>query len=159
MLQLWFDRVSKIVNEFGGEVDKYIGDCVMALWRGKEADAHSFTNNAAKAGIQAVEETNALAEHSKWPHQAKYPWQCRVSLNTGYAMFGSVGGRGSRNYTVLGDVVNVAFRLDRIGSKKGCQFLVSANTASHIKDSINLKSLGLTEIEGRKESIETFTLA
>jgi adenylate cyclase len=71
---------------------------------------------------------------------------------------GTVGGGGKREFTVLGDTVNVAFRLEGMAGKLNVEFLVSAATAEHIKDAWRLKNLGRVNVEGRSGEIVVFTL-
>lgn len=159
MLNIWFDRISEIIERHGGEVDKYIGDCVMALWRGSDSNAKSFTNNAVKAAIEIKKETKALSESSLWRYRDQFAWACRVSLNTGKALMGSLGGRNFRDYTVVGDAVNVAFRLDSLGSQMGQDFILSESTAEYVKDAFELLSLGLAAVKGRTQKVQVYSLA
>ena len=159
MLNRWFDCASEIIEKHNGEVDKYIGDCVMALWRGSDADARNMASQAVRAGIALRDATQKLSSSHFWQHQDAFQWGCRISLNTGDALIGTVGKRGVQDFTVLGDAVNVAFRLDKIGSKHGLDFLLTSSTAEHIKEIFELKQLGPYVVKGKKEKIEVFTLA
>lgn len=157
MLQSWFDRVSETVRAFEGEVDKYMGDCVMALWRSEVADTQSLAHKASSAALEILKITKQLSEGTTWKHREKFPWRCRVALNTGQVLMGSVGSRGARAFTVLGDVVNVAFRLDSIGSELDHEFLVSAETAQYVKNALQLKKLGMFSVKGRSQTVEVYT--
>lgn len=156
MLQSWFDAVSEIVRAFEGDVDKYMGDCVMALWRSTLEDTPSQANKAASAALSILQATRQLSESAAWKHREIFPWRCRVALNTGEVLIGPVGSRGARAFTVLGDVVNVAFRLDNIGSELEHEFLVSAATAQYLKDAFQLKKLGEFNVKGRSQSVEVY---
>jgi adenylate cyclase len=158
MLQLWFSRVSETVEEFGGEVDKYIGDCVMALWRGSEADAHRLASHAADAGLAIVERTDVLSASGVWAYHASNPWRCRVSLNSGEALMGTLGGARARDFTVLGDTVNLAFRLNDLAGKIDRKIVIGAATAKLVDDEFGLERLGLTRVEGRGGAVEIFSL-
>lgn len=159
MLNLWFDCASEIIERHGGEVDKYIGDCVMALWRGSDSDAREFAIQAVKAGLRLRTETLKLSDSGCWRHRDRFAWQCRISLNTGDALIGTVGKRGVQDFTVLGDAVNVAFRLDKVGSKLGRDFILTASTAALIQDAFKLKNLGSFAVKGKSQKIEVFTVA
>ncbi|MFQ5627704.1 MAG: FHA domain-containing protein [bacterium] len=158
MLNQWFDRASEIIEKYGGEVDKYIGDCVMALWRGSDSEASTLATEAVKAGIALRKVTTTLSESKSWIYRNRFSWACRISLNTGDALIGTVGKRGVQDFTVLGDAVNVAFRLDKIGSKLGKDFILTASTAEYIKDNFSLTNLGPHAVKGKREKIEVFTL-
>ncbi len=71
---------------------------------------------------------------------------------------GTVGTAGSRDYTVLGDTVNVAFRLESLASEEGAPLIMSAATAKLVKDLLPVKSMGEVILEGRADNIEIFTL-
>jgi adenylate cyclase len=158
MLQLWFHRVSETVEEYGGEVDKYIGDCVMALWRGSRADEQSLATGAAEAALAILEATNALSAGGDWTYHASNPWRCRISLNSGEALQGTLSGSRTRDFTVLGDTVNVAFRLNDLAGKIQQDIVLSAETARLIQSAFHLKPLGHSPVEGRSSAVEIFSL-
>lgn len=159
MLHRWFDRVSKIIQKFGGKVDKYIGDCVMAFWRGSTDNVKLKANEATKAAIEIIKETQKLSKSPQWIHGGNYPWNCRVSLNTGQVRIGVIGARGSRDFTVWGEVVNLAFHLNTIGSKQGYDLIISGSTADYIKDYFELKDLGPVEVKGHNQKVVVYTLS
>lgn len=156
MLQRWFEVAGEVVAEFGGEVDKYIGDCVMALWRGSKTEAEELALSSVLAAKELFNRT--LQVSSEWPHNKLFPWRCRLSVNTGEAVIGSIGVPGRRDFTVLGDSVNVAFRLDDVGKTLGKDFILSSQTAGLVRNHVPLVNLGLVSIEGKKEPLEIYTL-
>jgi class 3 adenylate cyclase len=158
MLQLWFNRVSETVEEYGGEVDKYIGDCVMALWRGSRADEHGLATRAAEAALAILERTNALSAGGEWAYQESNPWSCRISLNSGEALQGTLGGSRIRDFTVLGDTVNVAFRLNDLAGKLQQDIVLSAETARLIQSAFHVNPLGSSPVEGRSGTVEIFSI-
>ena len=158
MMHLWFQDISEIVRKHGGDVDKYIGDCVMALWRSSNSTAADEALKAVQAGIEMLEATKELSTRGEWQHHEMFPWRCRVALNTGEALMGTVGGAGSREFTVLGDTVNIAFRLEGVAGELKTDMLLSAKTAAHIGDRLPMKSLGEVEVTGRSGQIEVYTL-
>lgn len=158
MLNRWFSRISTAILEERGEIDKYIGDCVMALWRGDSLTIRDQTVRAVKAAQRIIDETSALAATGVWKHQDRFPWNCRVALNTGEALVGAVGKSGASDYTVLGDTVNVAFRLESLASTEGSALVLSKSTADCVDDLLPLQSLGEVILEGRKENLEIFTV-
>jgi adenylate cyclase len=158
MLQLWFSRVSETVEEFGGEVDKYIGDCVMALWRGSQEDERALATRAAEAALAILERTAALSAGGDWNYHAGHPWRCRLSINSGEALQGTLGGARARDFTVLGDTVNVAFRLNDIAGKIDQDIVLSAETARLIQSKFALTSLGSSPVEGRIGTVEMFSI-
>lgn len=159
MLHHWSGHVSKIIQKAGGEIDKYIGDCVMAFWHGSTDNAEITANKAANVSMEILKVTQELSNSSTWPYNDKYPWGCRVSLNTGEVMIGAIGTHGSRDFSVWGDVVNIAFRLNTKGSELGHTFVISESTADFIKNSFDLKNLGPVKVKGREKEVVIYTLA
>lgn len=159
MLQHWFERVATIIDDFGGKVDKYIGDCVMAFWRCTDLNIKLQTVDATKAALRIKEETQLLSESKLWPHKHLHDWDCRLTLNTGQVMLGKIGGRGARDFTVLGDVVNVAFRLINVASRRGYDFVLSEATARNVQHAVPVARLGPVAVKGRSQKIVAYTLS
>ncbi|MFQ5604047.1 MAG: FHA domain-containing protein [bacterium] len=159
MLQRWFELASNIIKKFSGNIDKYIGDCVMAFWKGTDENAKQFAIEATKAAVEIKKQTKLLSESEKWPHRDFYSWDCRVSLNTGQVMIGKVGDRGARDFTILGDVVNVAFRLNTVAGSRGYDFVLGDGTANHVKEAFKLTRLGPVQVKGRSQKVVAFTLS
>jgi adenylate cyclase len=91
-LQAWFRIINEIIKRYSGEIDKYIGDCAMALWRGQHYSQQGALA-ACRAAKEILEQTEAFSQSSAWAHQASYPWRCRVAINSGSALAGSLGTR------------------------------------------------------------------
>jgi adenylate cyclase len=159
MLQAWFERVALIIEKYGGKIDKYIGDCVMAFWRCTDFNAKILAIEAAKAALEIKEVTEEMTSNPEWPYADKCDWDCRVSLNTGQVMIGKIGGRGARDFTVLGDVVNVAFRLNSVAGSRGYDLVLGDATAGHISENFPLTRLGPIAVKGRNQRVVAFTLA
>ena len=158
MLRVWFEMVGPIIAKNGGEIDKYIGDCVMALWRSAPADVAKGATAAARTAVEIVEATKILGDTAVWQFAASHPWRCRAALNSGTALFGAVGAGDRRNYTVLGDAINVAFRIEGLAGKLKTDTIMSQITADHIKDTFKLKSLGNFDLEGRIGEMGVYTI-
>lgn len=158
-LQIWFERTSEIIKQHGGQIDKYIGDCVMAFWRCSDHNARVLAIEAVKACLAIKKDTLELSESEHWAHRNSCDWNCRVSLNTGQVMIGQIGGRGARDYTVLGDVVNVAFRLNGVAGQRGYDMVLGDTTAGHISDDFDVLKLGPISVKGRKQDVIAYTLS
>ena len=130
----------------------------MGLWRATPEDAPEKTSAAIDAARETIERTTVLGNSEAWSHRESHPWQCRVALNTGEALMGTLGSKGARDFTVLGDTVNVAFRLESVGAQKEVDLIFSKATAEYLGEGYQPKSLGSVIVEGRTENIEVFTL-
>jgi adenylate cyclase len=158
MLRQWFEMVGPIISRYGGEIDKYIGDCVMALWRGSYGTKGEQATAAVNAAKEILVQTIQLGESEYWPNAATHPWRCRAALNSGTALFGAVGAGDRRNYTVLGDAINVAFRIEGLAGKLQTDIILSKNTADYVGRTHPLRPLGFFDLEGRVGETEVFAL-
>ena len=156
MLRAWLNFSAAIVSKHQGSVDKFIGDCVMSLWRSETSEPKELAIHAAQAAIEIVESTNNDKQFREWKHAATHPWRCRSVIHSGTALLGSLGGENRANYTVLGDTVNVAFRIEHLADKFSEKLIVSEQTASLLTPEISLRSLGKFALEGRSGLIEIF---
>lgn len=131
LLQAWSARVNDIVQHHEGMVDKFIGDAVMAIWSGGPSVSHAI-RQALRTAQQISSFTLGL--NSKIP-SIPWPLEIGAALHTGEAMLGNIGVDGKRDFTVVGDVVNVAFRLEAQTSReKGLDLVMGQEAASHLGD-------------------------
>lgn len=150
MLNEYFEAaVPMIAYEHGGEVDKLIGDAIMVTFntRGDQPD-HAL--RAVRAGLALQRETGRIVEHHPgWP-------RFRVGVNSGRAMVGLIGAEGGRGYTVIGDTVNLASRLE--GQAKAGQVVVGAGTYHALPDGTRVEPLGGVRIKGKETPVEAYIL-
>jgi adenylate cyclase len=107
-----FDIVCSCIEATGGTVDKFLGDGVMAFWGAPEDDpVHAVNAVRAARQIAAAIHSNNMARKAR--HKA--PMQLRIGIHTGRVVVGNIGGGGRQNYTLVGDAVNVAQRLEQMG--------------------------------------------
>jgi class 3 adenylate cyclase len=158
MLNEHFAILIDCIEAEGGTVDKYIGDSVMAFWEPDENGVD--VDRAIRAARQIrhrVTEDNIVRrrEHRVAP--------CvRIGIHTGNAIVGNIGAPGRINYTLVGDAVNVAARLEQlsktIGPAADAKILISDATAALAKDRDGLTHCGTHEIRGRDGSIGVWSL-
>jgi adenylate cyclase len=148
MLNEYFKvAVPVIANGYGGEVDKLIGDAIMVTFntRGDQPD-HAI--RAVRAGLALQRETTRIVErHPRWP-------RFRVGVNSGKATVGLIGAEGGRGYTVIGDTVNLASRLE--GQAKVGQVVIGAKTYDALPDGTRLEPLGSIQVKGKEAPIEAY---
>ncbi len=131
LLQSWTAGVSQIVTRHEGMVDKFIGDAVMALWAGAGGPTHAI-HQALRTALAIAAFTYGLKKNVP-----ELPWPLRIgaALNTGKAMLGNIGVNGKRDFTVVGDVVNVAFRLEaQTSAQEGLDLIMGEEAAAHLTD-------------------------
>ena len=124
-----FDAMTDIIVKNGGTIDKYIGDCVMALF-GAPRSYGDDAERAVKAALLLQEEIKNLS--NRFRKMVGGELEIRVGLNTGMVVAGFVGGHGHRNYTVVGDAVNLASRMEA-ACERG-RVLIASNTQRSISN-------------------------
>jgi adenylate cyclase len=140
--------IPAVIARHGGEVDRIMGDAVLATFN-MRGDQPDHARRAARAALDIQRETTALAaDHPGWP-------RFRIGVNTGPAMVGVVGSLGGRSYTVIGDAVNVASRLQAAAPVGGVA--VGADTLSRLGDA-RTASLGPLELRGKSEPVDAYVL-
>jgi adenylate cyclase len=149
MLNAYFEvAIPPIVREHGGQIDRLIGDAIMATWgtRGDQPDHAERAVNAA-AALQ-METARLAAEHPDWP-------RFRAAVNTGEALVGVVGAESGRSYTVIGDTVNVAARLESRAPTGG---VVVGGATLRAVPGLRATSLGEIEVKGKLERVDAYLL-
>ena len=149
MLNAYFEvAIPPIVREHGGEIDRLIGDAIMATWgtRGDQPD-HAERAVSAAAALQ-METARLAAEHPDWP-------RFRAAVNTGEALVGVVGAESGRSYTVIGDTVNVASRLESRAPTGG---VVVGGATLRAVPGLRATSLGEIEVKGKRERVDAYLL-
>ncbi|MFO0686269.1 MAG: adenylate/guanylate cyclase domain-containing protein [Sandaracinus sp.] len=154
LLNELFTLLTEAVFRHGGTVDKLIGDCVMALWGAPSAHA-----DHARRAVLAAQDMARFCESANAGWKERYGVEVRlaIGIHTGEAVVGNVGSRERMEYTAIGDVVNVAARLETIARPQ--QILVSRATADAIAGDFEVTPLGARELAGRKEPVELCEVA
>lgn len=155
MLNVHFTVMAEIILRHKGTIDKYIGDAIMAFWGApvKMADHPEQAVLAAKEMLAALEKINATLKERGFEHEVKIG----VGINTGVATIGEIGSEQKKNYTVVGDAVNLASRLESITKEYKTPLIFSEYTYEKIKDRINCRPLGSVKVKGREQPVTIYT--
>lgn len=148
LLNNYFSRMTDIVFEHGGTLDKYIGDGIMAVF-GAPFTHEDDAKRAVMAGKKMLEEQVRFME--ELPPERRF--DIRVGINTGMVVAGNIGSIRRLDYTVLGDVVNVAARLE---TAQPNQILIGPETYQEVKDFFITESVGKQSLKGRETEVEIF---
>ncbi len=157
-----FSVVSSFVEAEDGTVDKFIGDSVMAVWGGleRQPDLADRACRCALAISEAVAQVNcAQAQHSAGASRLRL----RMGIHLGRVVVGNIGSADRINYTVVGDTVNVAQRLEEAGkilgdTEQDVNILVSGAIKGSLAKPFNLEHLGPQALRGRVELLEVYAL-
>jgi adenylate cyclase len=151
ILNEYFTRVTDVIFDNGGTLDKYMGDAVMAVFGApisKGNDAANAVNSAVQIQRLLIE-LNRDAAARKWPEL-----RVGIGINTGTAIAGNIGSPRRLDYTVVGDAVNTAQRL--MTNANGGQVLISESTAKKLGKNFDLERLPELKVKGRNEAVPVF---
>ncbi|HZM49825.1 MAG TPA: adenylate/guanylate cyclase domain-containing protein [Vicinamibacteria bacterium] len=150
LLNDYFSRMTDIIFKYEGTLDKYIGDAIMAVF-GAPLDMPDHCVRAIKAALEMRDQLEAFnAEHKDGP-----TIRIRIGINSGKAMAGELGGMNKKEYTVLGDTVNTASRLESSVAKP-MQVVVGENTYNATKAHFDFRSLGPATLKGKERTVEVY---
>ncbi|GAB5470951.1 MAG: hypothetical protein Kilf2KO_39810 [Rhodospirillales bacterium] len=163
LLNRHFTQLADAIEAEEGTVDKYIGDSIMAFW-GAPLDQDDHAERACRAALaiaSCVSRENQLRRG-----RGEAPLRLRVGLNSGLAIAGNIGAPGRVNYTLIGDTVNVAQRLEALGKEVAPEaevvVLIDANTKEALGEasglSVPLEPLGGFVLRGRGYSSDVYRL-
>jgi adenylate cyclase len=153
ILNEYFTRVTDVIFDSGGMLDKYMGDAVMAVF-GAPISKGNDAKNAVNAAIQIQRlliELNRDAAARQWPEL-----RVGIGINTGTAVAGNIGSPKRLDYTVVGDTVNTAQRL--MANATGGHILISESTAKNLGKSFDLERLPELKVKGRSEAVPVFSV-
>ncbi|EMJ97029.1 adenylate/guanylate cyclase domain-containing protein [Leptospira alstonii] len=150
-LNQYFTAMVKCVNENGGSVNKYIGDAIMAVW-GELEHTHSDTE---KAIVAALDMRKSLIQFNKGRGTDKKPKiLIGIGINTGEVIAGQIGSEDRLEYTVIGDTVNLASRVESLTKVFGADILITGNSYEKTKGIFNVEKLKPIQVKGKK-SLQT----
>ncbi|NLO72679.1 MAG: adenylate/guanylate cyclase domain-containing protein, partial [candidate division WS1 bacterium] len=150
----YFSVASEVMRKHGGTILKFIGDGVMAVF-GDPVPQPDHARRALEAAVEFVQRMQVLAEQAG---DAEWVMHVRVGLHTGELVAGDVGSEQLLEYTVMGDTVSTASRLEGINKQFGTQIVLSGDTAAQVGDGYELVPLGETDIRGRDEAMLLYTV-
>jgi adenylate cyclase len=150
LLNDYFSRMTDIIFKYEGTLDKYIGDAIMAVW-GAPLDMADHEVRSIKAALEmrdALESFNA--ERKEGP-----TIRIRIGINSGKAVAGELGGINKKEYTVLGDTVNIASRLESSVAKP-MTVVIGENTYNAVKEQFQCRSMGPATLKGKERTVEVY---
>lgn len=151
----YLTEMTKIVINNSGTLDKYIGDAIMAFW----GAPLPMNDHAIRACRTAVEMQKRLAVlRQKWAINKDHQIQIRVGLNTGDVVVGNIGGQNRFDYTVMGDTVNLASRLEGANKQYGTLNMISEHTYKVVMGEVVVRELDNIRVKGKEKPTRVFEL-
>jgi len=150
LLGEYLTELTEVVFEHGGTVDKYVGDCIVALYN-VPLEQPDHAAQAVRTAIEFQERTRVISE--RWRARTGVEITNGVGIHTGEAVVGTLGSRQRLEYTAIGDTVNLASRLEGITKRFGTPIIVSESTCELLNGEFSTRPLGEVPVRGREEPV------
>lgn len=154
-LNEYLSAMTEIIFERGGVVDKYMGDAIMAFW-GAPIDDPQHAENACATALHMLARLRIMRQ--EWAKRNLPAIDIGIGLNTGPMTVGNMGSNVRFDYTVMGDSVNLASRLEGINKEYGTNIVISEFTKAQIPASFVCRELDLVAVKGKKEPVRIYEL-
>jgi adenylate cyclase len=136
-----------------GTLDKYVGDAIMGVW-GAPIEQPDHARRAVRAGLGMLA---ALAElQTSWHERGLPAFEIGIGINSGEAVAGNIGSRKRAQYTVIGDTVNTASRLESLNKEMGTQMIISEATYELVRDMVEVRPLPPVTVKGKAEALTVY---
>jgi adenylate cyclase len=155
LLNEFLDEMTRIVLKYEGTLDKYEGDAIMAFW-GAPIPQKDHALRTCLAALDMQRRLELL--RPKWVKEGKPPLTVRMGVNTGVVIVGNMGGRDRFDYTVIGDSVNLASRLEGANKQYKSNIMISDFTYTHVKNKVTVRELDLIQVKGKTEPVKVYEL-
>ena len=155
LLNEYLTEMCEIAFKYRATVDKFIGDAIVAFY----GAPIRYDDHAVRACLTAVEMQRRLAElRKKWQAEGKHEIFARIGLNSGNAVVGNMGGRSRFNYTMMGDTVNLAARLESGAKQFGVYTMITEATYQAAKEVVDVRELDRIIVIGKKEPVTIYEI-
>ena len=154
LINRFLTRMTNIIIKNGGTVDKFMGDCIMAFWNAP-LNTPGHEKLAVRTALQMQKELKKLNRELK--KEKLPPINIGIGINTGQALVGNMGSDQRFDYSVIGDDVNLASRLESSSKELGHTLVIGEKTKKKCKG-FKFKPLGTIKVKGKTEHIKVFTI-
>ncbi|MEM9770285.1 MAG: adenylate/guanylate cyclase domain-containing protein [Cyanobacteria bacterium P01_D01_bin.73] len=156
MLNSYFGTMVEAVFEYGGTLDKFIGDALMAVFGAPLPldDDHAWM--AVACALEMRSRLNKLNRHRQLLNQT--PIHIGIGIGSGEVVVGNIGSSRRMDYTAIGDAVNVSARLESLTKEYACDMIVSESTYAHCRDRVWARDLDRVRVKGKTEFIRIYEI-
>jgi adenylate cyclase len=155
VLNTYLARMTAAITRSGGTIHKFMGDGIMAVF-GDPVPQPDHALRAVTGALEMLRELDAMREGASSGLTREL--FMRIGIHSGSMLAGDIGSDQMLEYTVIGDTVNTASRLESLGKEYGTKILVSADTYEHVADAVVARYLGTAEVRNRPEPIDVYEL-
>ncbi|MDH5694425.1 MAG: adenylate/guanylate cyclase domain-containing protein, partial [Gammaproteobacteria bacterium] len=150
ILNHYFSQMTDAIFLTQGTIDKFIGDAIMAFW-GAPIRTETHAKDATLASLEMLER---LKEVKIWLKEKKYPsLSIGIGLHTGDVILGNIGSEQKLDYTIIGDNVNLASRVEGLTKNYGCEILLTESTYNALAGFIPCRKVDLVRVKGKNKPI------
>ena len=153
ILNEYFTEMEPIISKYNGIINKFIGDAVMAIF-GEPIQDKNHAINAVKCGYEMLLKVKELQK--KWAEEGKPKIEIGIGINTGEVFVGNIGSVNRMEYTVIGDTVNLASRLESYNKVYKTKMLISSSTYNTTKSFIDVMKISDVEIRGKSHRMDIY---
>lgn len=153
ILNEYFAEIEPIILKYNGVINKFIGDAVMAIF-GEPIEDINHPLNAVKCAYEMLKKVEYLRE--KWLCEGKPKIEIGVGINTGEVFIGNIGTENRMEYTVIGDTVNLASRIEGYNKVYRTNLLVSSTTYNYISDKADVIKIKEVQIRGKAKKMDIY---
>jgi len=155
-LNEYLGKMVEVVFAHGGTVDKFIGDAIMVTWGGLGmGDVKEQNQLAADTAVDMLDVLKDL--NARWKTKGLEPFQIGIGIHQGEAIVGEVGSDQRTDFTVIGDAVNLASRIEGMTKAMGLDLLLSATMVSGLADADAWTNVGTVRVKGKEDGVTLFT--
>ena len=154
-LNQYLSAMTSVVLRNGGMLDKYVGDAIMAVF-GAPLELENHALVACKTALEMMEELRSLQQ--VWENESKSILDIGIGINTGEMIIGNVGSPKRMDYTVIGDNVNLASRLEGVNKEFATHIIISGSTYEMVRGDITVRGLGEIKVKGKENPVPIYEL-
>ena len=153
ILNEYFSEMEPIITKYNGVINKFIGDAVMAIF-GEPINDINHPQNAVKCAYEMLKCVERLRE--KWLFEGKPKIEIGIGINTGEAFVGNIGSEKRLEYTVIGDTVNLASRIEGYNKVYKTNLLISTSTYKQVSDIVDVIKIADVTIRGKSKKMDIY---
>lgn len=153
ILNEYFTEIEPIVSENNGVINKFIGDAVMAIF-GEPIQDENHAKNAVRCACMMLDKVKELQK--KWIAEGKPKIEIGIGINTGEAFVGNIGSEKRMEYTVIGDMVNLASRIEGNNKVYKTNLLISSSTYDYVKNIVDAIKISNVHIRGKEKPLDLY---
>lgn len=155
LLNEHLSEMTEVIFQNRGTLDKYIGDSIMAFW-GAPYPQPDHAENACRAGLAMLKTLKTLQD--RWQAEGRPPLNIGIGISTGPMLVGNMGSKRRFNFTIMGDNVNLASRLEGLNKQFGTRLIISESTYEPVREKMLARELDFIRVMGKMRPVRIYEL-